>query len=326
MEAAVEAGELKRARSLLEDDESLVNEVVDRLSAIRPGALKLLGSLQLMTTIARLGSFTEMYMTALEEGVDLGTNAFSVIESIRKRSPDEIIALCQALADETSQIPEFRDGDSSPTQELLGIAADVEALKARCKDTGKALRNKYQAQNKVLRATLIDQRVQLNQDSTALTKEDEEFTALIDDRLIGTLGSCISSQSLEDGFLHEAYSYDSKMPYRDVFVPRPGAVLERALSQPHDYLNCACCSKVGGSVSSTLPATSILYHLYCEAGALVNVSDLWTAFLGVVNDDSEDGERHALVQFYRALSELRIMGYVKQSKKKADHIAKLKWL
>ena len=74
-------------------------------------------------------------------------------------------------------------------------------------------------------------------------------------------------------------------------------------------------------------STAILYHLYLETGSLINVADLWSALYAIVGEEKEDGldERSALVLFYRALSELRIMGFVKQSRKKADHIAKLAW-
>ena len=77
-----------------------------------------------------------------------------------------------------------------------------------------------------------------------------------------------------------------------------------------------------------MPTTAILYHLYMETGSLVNVADLWSAYYALVGDESEMGldERTALLHFYRGLSELKLMGFVKQSKKKADHVAKLKWM
>ena len=42
--------------------------------------------------------------------------------------------------------------------------------------------------------------------------------------------------------------------------------------------------------------------------------------------EAEGEERRSLVMFYRGLAELRALGYVKGSRKKADHIAKVKWL
>ncbi len=67
---------------------------------------------------------------------------------------------------------------------------------------------------------------------------------------------------------------------------------------------------------------------HCEAGALVNVADLWSAFFSLVGKESGPAadERMALVLFYRGLAELRAMGFVKASRKRTDHIAKVKWL
>ena len=332
VEQAVDAGQLNHARSLLEDDQYLVDEVLRQLQLRQVHIAELLRSLNLMTKIARLGSFMELYMTALAEGIDTHTNAAAVIDAVKRRTPEELIALCSALAGEMDEVPGApgSTGDLvvSPqiAEELLGIARDIGRLDSNCRERGKVLKSSYHAQKKVVRATVVAHKVQLSQDSATLTKEDQEFTSIIDDRFIKLLDRQLSSASTETQFLHESYVYDSKMPYRDVFMPRPGTTIKRALSRPHDYLSCSCCSKADGAIASTLPATSILYQLYGEAGALVNVSDLWSAFYSVVGDESEDGERHALVQFYRALSELRILGFVKQTKKKVDHVAKLKWL
>ena len=125
--------------------------------------------------------------------------------------------------------------------------------------------------------------------------------------------------------------YDSRSPLKDVFTPRPRPVMERALSRPHDYLGCNCCQTSEDSIKPTFPPTAILYQLYLETGSLINVADLWTAFYATLGGEEGEGgdgatdERTALVLFYRALAELRSMGFVKPTRKKADHIAKLAW-
>lgn len=187
--------------------------------------------------------------------------------------------------------------------------------------------------------------MQLSRDETSLSEEDKAFTELVD-ALVQSLAAEISCQPANAILFHELWMYESISPHKDVFIPRPGAIIERALSKPHDYLACACCSTADGN-AATLPATSILYHLYGEAGALVNVADLWSAFYALVgrgDDEDEDpkskpktkstksrgedgfDERTALVLFYQGLAELKAMGFVKPTKKRADHIARLKWL
>jgi origin recognition complex subunit 3 len=67
--------------------------------------------------------------------------------------------------------------------------------------------------------------------------------------------------------------------------------------------------------------------MYLETGSLINIFDLWSAFFEMVGGGEEQkcDERDALVLFYRALADLKSLGMVKQSKKKADHVAKVAW-
>ena len=257
------------------------------------------------------------------------------------------------------------------------------------------LRSKYTAHNKVLRTTVVAQKVQLSRDSMALTEEDQAFTELVD-KTVAALTSVVDVEPVTSRaaaaslprdaaasaahtlWLQEIWLYDARTPYRDVFIPRPGMVVERALARPHDYLACECCAagKVAGAASNktkkrkgdhdggaesikpTMPATSILYHLYLDAGPLINVADLWEAFKTAVSnsgngqtgdregggdsggddnnredednsegaDEEDTQERRHLVQFYQGLSEMKTLGYIKPTRRKVDHVAKIKWL
>ncbi|KIH87828.1 origin recognition complex subunit [Sporothrix brasiliensis 5110] len=255
------------------------------------------------------------------------------------------------------------------------------------------LRSKYTAQSKVLRTTVVAQKVQLSRDSMALTEEDQTFTELVDAAVAAVVGvvdvepatasrAAVAPSSLATPssspasrlWLQEVWLYNAQAPYRDVFIPRPGLVVERALARPHDYLACECCAgtepsqntsskKNGdterGSIRPTLPATAILYQLYLDAGPLINVADLWEAFQNAVSengnrrkdkdgnenknkeaaanngDNAAEGEEEAedntlerrhLVQFYQGLSEMKTLGYIKPTRRKVDHVAKIKWL
>ena len=147
------------------------------------------------------------------------------------------------------------------------------------------------------------------------------------DELTDLLEEYLKFENPLDQFLHEIWIYDSKSPYREVFTPKPRHAIERALSVPHDYLGCTCCKASEEGLSSSQPPTAILYQLYLETGSLINVFDLWSAFYAIVG--GEDGvdcdERNALVLFYKALADLKLLGMVKQSRKKTDHLAKLAW-
>uniref|UniRef100_A0A0D2X8G7 Uncharacterized protein n=1 Tax=Fusarium oxysporum (strain Fo5176) TaxID=660025 RepID=A0A0D2X8G7_FUSOF len=334
VEQAVESGILDNvqyAKGLLENDEFLVMRVQDSLARRQESVEDFLRSLLILgETESQDIEFSRAYAEALDEGVSITENS-RAIESVRRMDVGELLVMLRKvvsilqkgdcgllLGPATKQTDlEFRD---ALTRQLVNL----EELQSKAEEQGITLRSKYSGQSKVMRTTVIAQRVQLSQDSAALTDEDKQLTQAIDD-LTGLLVTHVQFVRPRSLLLSESWLYDSRAPSRDVFVPRPRAVLERGLTRPHDYLSCSCCKPGDGETPATLPATALLYRLYTETGSLINVADLWAAFSALVSEEETD-ERKSLVMFYRALAELRALGFVKASKKKADHIAKLKWL
>lgn len=104
---------------------------------------------------------------------------------------------------------------------------------------------------------------------------------------------------------------------------------ERALSRAHDYLACECCDQVKGQLAASQPTTALVYQLYLESGAVINVQDMWNAFqaaMGVGEQEENEGrENELLALFYRALAELKHLGMIKNSRKRADDPRKLMW-
>lgn len=349
VEDAVEAGKLKHARSLLEGDAYLAQE---RMTALQTTVVqwenRLLRSMTLlMASELPHDDFITTYINALAEGIDLMSGDSEVLEAVKRMSANDVSSLLQRITTAvTTGNPELglkgwggEPSDSEPLRTLLDLTETLATLQADSQVNGKTLRSQYCAQSRILRTTVVAQKVQLSHDESNLTGEDKAFTKLIDG-VVEYLATAISCTAADTIFLHELWMYESKAPHKDVFIPRPGTIFERALSRPHDYLACACCSTVvDGGNGATLPATSILYHLYEEAGALMNVADLWTAFYALVGKgDSDDelnpgklsspeyDERTALVLFYQGLADLKAMGFVKATRRRADHVAKNKWL
>lgn len=334
IEAKLGNGDVSQVRQLLDDDVHLIGRLREERSESRKWVLDVLKHIKIMTANKTLtADFIQLYLDALATGIDVAGDNTDFLDSVQRMSPPEATAFLTQVLDT------IKEGDGSLgldpwTEEseksviaLSGVLADIKALYEVAEENGTTLRSKYTGQSKVLRTTVVAQKVQLSRDSAALTDEDKAYTDLID-RLVEHLGMTLKVPKAEDVFLHEVWLYDSKAPYKDAFVPRPRIVVERALSRPHDYLSCSCCkSGEADQIMPTLPATAILYHLYLETGSLINVADLWAAYYAIVGEENEDGldERTALVMFYRALSELKTVGFVKQTRKKADHIAKLAW-
>lgn len=276
------------------------------------------------------GDFPSAYVEAMAGGIVMSEDA--TLASRIRRMDDK--ALVNFL---TRTVNIYRDGEDAlnlkpsidPNHadlqtQLAGVSGELVLLQQLATKKGTSLRSKYGGQNKIMRTTVIAQRVQLSKDSATLNDEDKQFTRIIDDT-VKVLVANLSVEPPHEVPLSECWHYDSKSPSKDVFVPRPRVVFERSLARPHDYLACDCCKPDAEGLQATSPATAVLYQLYLETGNLINVADLWTAFHGVFSQQEED-ERRILVRFYCALAELRALGFVKASKKKDDHIAKLKWL
>ncbi|EFY89724.1 origin recognition complex subunit [Metarhizium acridum CQMa 102] len=323
---------LQHAKSLLDSNEYLLKQIRRGHSNKQTWAGRYLRALLIVRAAgAQRGAFSRAYVDGMGGSDSMPPGQSTLVALIRRMNPDELSRVLDDI------IGIFKEGDamlrlgpSTDEQDqhvqttLETKLEELERLRAKADKQGTSLRSKYSGQSKIMRTTVIAQKVQLSQDSAALRDEDKIFTEIVD-QVTAALSAYHPDTNATEVLFAECWLYDSKSPSRQVFVPRPRAVFERSLARPHDYLGCSCCKTDGGGLQATLPATSILYQLYLETGNLINVADLWSAFHTLVNEQ-EDDDRKVLVMFYRGLAELRALGFVKSSKKKLDHIAKVKWL
>ena len=331
---------LRHAKSMIDDDDYLRAQVNNGYSHRHAWEDQFLRSLLILQAAGvQQGPFSRAYVDGMINGTQLlsvsseSADGAGLAHVVRRMDPDALCTLLRRVIDI------YQEGDSllnlgaaagerdaELVVSLQSILEELEKLKAAADMAGMTLRSRYSGHGKVMRTTVIAQKVQLRQDSAALRDEDNRLTDLID-KLTSLLSTHYDGhQTGSDMVLFsECWLYDSKSPSREVFVPRPRIAFERSLGRPHDYLNCACCKPDSDGLQATLPATAILYQLYLETGNLINVADLWSAFHTLVSHEESD-ERKVLVMFYRGLAELRALGFVKNSKKKVDHMAKVKWL
>jgi len=104
------------------------------------------------------------------------------------------------------------------------------------------LRSEHDLRNETMRTTIVASKVELSKQKAALSKKDAAYSKLLSafhDRLEVWFSNMLINP--QDLFLHEILMYDTKAPQRAVFTPKTRGVIERALSLPHDYLNCSCC-------------------------------------------------------------------------------------
>lgn len=220
------------------------------------------------------------------------------------------------------------DGDTR--RNIQDQQTDLATLIAEHTDVDGPLRSEEDIQNSTRRTTVIAKKIELNRARTTLTKADAAYSEILN-RFIDTLQDYLTDRLIDPRTLpfNEVFLFDFKSPHRTVFTPRPRQAIERALSQPHDYLNCTCCRPeetdgTDSSLAATQPPTAILYQFYLESGQLINASDLRAAFVAVLGEKVEDEQVLAGV-FQRSLAELSHLGFVKQTKKRPDHVVKQSW-
>ncbi|XP_065056849.1 origin recognition complex subunit 3-like [Rhopilema esculentum] len=134
--------------------------------------------------------------------------------------------------------------------------------------------------------------------------------------------------------LHELFIFDAKESVMPHINPAPRLSVQNALRDPHFYLKCKCCKIDAEDTQETLPDLSIVYKIHLECGKMINLYDWMQAFVAVVapspagrsNSKKRQAEDESLqARFFQSVSEMQLLGLIKPTKRKADHVQRLTW-
>ncbi|KAK2155508.1 hypothetical protein LSH36_238g03074 [Paralvinella palmiformis] len=133
--------------------------------------------------------------------------------------------------------------------------------------------------------------------------------------------------------LHEVMYYNRVSAIKPCINGVPRSNLENGLTNPGYYLLREDLISDALTILPTLPDVCIAYKLHNECGRLINLYDWLQAFMMIVKsaevDENEPEIRKPdkLIQarFIRAVSELQFLGFIKPTKRKTDHVARLTW-
>uniref|UniRef100_A0A8C5U9D7 Origin recognition complex subunit 3 n=1 Tax=Malurus cyaneus samueli TaxID=2593467 RepID=A0A8C5U9D7_9PASS len=140
----------------------------------------------------------------------------------------------------------------------------------------------------------------------------------------------------DDRTLHEIVYFNAANVLRGHLNAAPRTALHTALNNPHWYLKNQALKCDGGSISNKAPDICIVYKLHLECGRLINLVDWLEAFSTVVtaaeepnavaaSSDQMDDIIQYPFSFLSTVSELELLGFIKPSKQKTDHVARLTW-
>lgn len=133
--------------------------------------------------------------------------------------------------------------------------------------------------------------------------------------------------------LFEIFYFDDVSAVKKHLMAVPRVTSCYTLSNPHHYLKCKCC-KISSSdeIQSTMPEISLLYKLHLESGKLINLYDWLEGFKTIKSNEGNISKRSRTkskvndndlnVRFLLSVSELQLLGFIKPTKRKTDHVAR----
>ncbi|XP_044148416.1 origin recognition complex subunit 3 isoform X2 [Bufo gargarizans] len=270
----------------------------------------------------------ELYCACLEKNIWYTEEYKSALNLLRMLAKDELVATLQKCLEVLNPYSGRQlDSALKKLKELLAqfqcLEGDnLENVDNEESSTQKGLQKKtdlYQLQK-----TLLEMK------ETRRTKKHSRFESLrleVVDFLDGLVRDYLTPP--EEQPLYEVVYFSSATILRKHLNAVPRIALHTALNNPSTYLKSL---ENDGTLSSAAPDICIAYKLHLECGRLINLYDWLEAFATVVNAD-EDRDSDSLKQvddmtharFIRAVSELELLGFVKPTKQKTDHVARLTW-
>ncbi|XP_031436874.1 origin recognition complex subunit 3 isoform X2 [Clupea harengus] len=275
----------------------------------------------------------EIHISCLEKNVWETEEYDSAMQLLKLMAKDELVALLQkcvvilssskskkmkaALGQLQNYLAKFDQLDTLSAEEVMQEAVSPE------KDLQKKT-DLFQLQK-----TLLERK------ETRRTKKMTPFEVLRN-QILEFVDSLVRAHLVppESQPLNEVCYYGSSGVLRRHLNATPRTSIQTALSHPYYYLQHEGLKTDSGTFSNAAPDICIVHKLHLECGRLINLFDWLEAYSTVVSaaegkdpDSSDYGKvdelKHA--RFIQAVSELEFLGFVKSTKMKTDHVARLTW-
>lgn len=236
-----DAGEARKLKSLFESNEDLFDAIKSAIADLQQTLFYAAQTVQVIHSIQKRlfkGATTasDLYTKALSGAFVDSPVIRELLLGVRK-CPSNVLA--DTLGAITSVCPEACKSD------LEDLSTRLNTL-IREDDSGQPMRSEHDVHHDTMRTTVVAQKVQLSRHKAKLSEKDEAYSKLVMethdflDKMFKDLRNPMEMLG------HEIVIYDQRTPHRAAMMPKPRFAIERALSSPHDYLNCQCCGTAGG--------------------------------------------------------------------------------
>ncbi|XP_003467472.3 origin recognition complex subunit 3 isoform X2 [Cavia porcellus] len=273
----------------------------------------------------------ELYCTCLEKNIWDSEEYASALQLLRMLAKDELMSILQKC---------FQAFDSSSENQFGSTRKRIEEFLAQFQSLGDAKEEEDASgsQPKELPKTdlyHLQKSLLEMKESRRSSKKQTKFEVLRE-KVVNFIDSLVREYLLppETQPLHEVVYFSAAHTLREHLNAAPRIALHTALNNPYYYLKNEALNSEEGCIPNIAPDICIAYKLHLECSRLINLVDWSEAFATVVtaaeNMDANSAASEELneiihARFIRAVSELELLGFIKPTKRKTDHVARLTW-
>lgn len=251
-ESLVEDRQPAKARELLESNPALLSEYRNLMQASRErlewtiGAISAVHQTALAVGHQPVLPKSELYIKAASRDFAASLYMRELLLRVRTASAETLTHLVPSIMDIVFAMPaETVDISPDDFRDIHEQLLDYTDKQAHDERSPAEVEKSLEATPPKSRRSSRSKRGQ--PEATKIRRNDQVF------KLVSSFHDLLASYfhksffRVQDLFPHEIFFYDLKAPHRDVFMPRPRFSIERALSSPHDYLGCKCCTNTAVS-------------------------------------------------------------------------------
>ncbi|VFV25851.1 origin recognition complex subunit [Lynx pardinus] len=271
----------------------------------------------------------ELYCTCLEKNIWDSEEYASALQLLRMLAKDELMTILQKCFKVFKSSSEKQLG--STAKRIEEFLAQFQSLDAEAKEeedtSGLQSKGLQKTDLYHLQKSLLEMK-----ELRRTSKKQTRFEALRE-KVVNFIDSLVREYLLppETQPLHEVMYFSAAHTLRAHLNAAPRIALHTALNNPYYYLKNEALKSEEGCIPNVAPDICIAYKLHLECSRLINLVD-WSEVVVTAAEKMDANsitseERNEIIhaRFIRAVSELELLGFIKPTKQKTDHVARLTW-
>ncbi|XP_072498881.1 origin recognition complex subunit 3 isoform X3 [Notamacropus eugenii] len=275
----------------------------------------------------------ELYCACLEKNIWESQEYEPVLQLLRMLAKDELMAILQKCVEVFKSSPGKQLGSTAEKlQEFLAYFQSFEETESNEEENGSGSQQKGLQKTDLyhLQKSLLEMK-----ELRSSTKKQTKFEVQRD-RVVDLIDNLVRKYLFppDTQTLYEVVYFTGAHVLREHLNAAPRIALHTALNNPYHYLKNQALKSEDDSIPNVAPDICIAYKLHLECSRLINLVDWSEAFATVVtaaeetdpnSTASEEIKEIIHARFIRAVSELELLGFIKPTKQKTDHVARLTW-